>query len=121
MRRSGIAQTWAAAASLWSPESVERLFTFLVSTALVKDHDSRSQEVRSYLLCHTLPSPSHFLSFFFSSSSADLVHQGFKHRPLVLIVKPSTYLQAVMVAGAALIDEIAKSSGSCDGVLQVRV
>ena len=70
--RSGIAQTWAAAAALWPAESVERLFTFLVSTALVKDRDTRSQE-------------------------------------------------AVMVAGAALIDEIAKSSGSCDGVLQVSV
>lgn len=67
--RCGIAQTWGTAASLWSAESIERLFNFLVEVALVRDHDGRSQE-------------------------------------------------AVMSAGAALIDVIAKA-GSCDGVLQI--
>jgi len=67
--RCGIAQTWAASGTLWSAESVELLFTFLVEVALVRDTDSRSQE-------------------------------------------------AVMSAGAVLIDEIAKE-GSCDNVLQI--
>eukprot|EP00038_Savillea_parva_P019291 m.27053 g.27053 ORF g.27053 m.27053 type:complete len:2638 (-) comp4371_c0_seq1:195-8108(-) len=42
--RCGIAQTWKATAKLMPPESIERLFTFLVEVALVQDRDGRSQE-----------------------------------------------------------------------------